>query len=141
MRSFFAFVRMLLADPRSTRALEETELDWQQEAAGGHSLPGRAVVTLRTFLAGLRVCASSSVREIRYRSRGTLPVSFFSYRVQSGGLLMVIVGGTATLIIADTGITEPGHMNSSLLMCTLGLAGTWREHVNWRRTRHKRLVH
>jgi hypothetical protein len=142
MRACFAFIRTLLADPRSIRALDEAELDWRHETAGATSPFARDAVTLRTCLACLRVCVMSSMPELRYRyrNREALQVSLFTYRAQSGSLSMVVVFGAATLVVAFTGITEPEHRNTSLLMFALGLGATWREYLNWRRTRHERLV-
>jgi hypothetical protein len=140
MKAFFAFLRGLLADPRSVRAVDETELDWRNESVEVTSLPGRVAVTLRTFLACLRVCVLSSVREVRYRHVREVQMNFPSYGAQSGSLPMVIVRGTATLIMAFTGITEPEHRNIALLIFTIGLGATWREYLNWSRTRHERLV-
>ena len=63
--------------------------------------------------------------------------SFF--RVPTGSLLLVLVYATATVVLAVNGITQPEHRNVALLMVAIGLAGTWREYVNWRRTRDARL--
>ena len=65
MTAVFAFVRVLLADFRSIRAVRETELDWRHERKRATSAVGRCVVTVRAMLACMRVCTLSTRRELR----------------------------------------------------------------------------
>ena len=65
MTVFVAFVRSLLADPRSVRAFDEATLDWRTEAAETTSAFGRVLIHLRGRLSIARVFASwSCPREV-----------------------------------------------------------------------------
>ncbi|QXD14117.1 hypothetical protein GQ464_011670 [Rhodocaloribacter litoris] len=58
--------------------------------------------------------------------------------LQPGSGYMVLLGLALTVFFAVMSVTDAGHRHPALLFTLLGLIGTWRHYVVWRRKRAQR---
>ncbi|MBP1596376.1 MAG: hypothetical protein H6Q05_1753 [Acidobacteria bacterium] len=56
-------------------------------------------------------------------------------RFPKGSLFGVLLGAACTLFFAAMAVVEPRHRYFSLFLVILGLTGTWRQYMVWKRHR------
>ena len=58
----------------------------------------------------------------------------FQFAPREGSLLKVLLGVCTLPVLAVVSFAYPQHAYASLLFFLVGLMGTWREYMRWRRT-------